>query len=119
MSKDTVFCGELSTNSGIVVKDEDSKLGSIQGSIGLILLLLWLGLTGLATLLSFLVCVFSLFKESSPFALSVVVFSCALFWLGDWGIAVVSKNSIGTPSEQIQALYYTYWIVERIPLFTF
>lgn len=60
-----------------------------------------------------------MFKESTWFAISAVSLSCALFWLGDFGIAVVSKNSIGTPGTQIQALYYAYWVVERIPLFTF
>jgi hypothetical protein len=76
-------------------------------------------LTGLATLLSLLVSVFRLFKNSKRFAVSAVLFSCALFWMGDFAIATVSRNSIGTPSKQVAALYYAFWVVERLPLFTF
>lgn len=103
----------------IVDADEDGKVGNIFKSIAFIVLLAWLGLTGLATLINFIVSAFSLFRISAPFAVSAVLFSCALFWLGDFAIATVSKNTIGTPSKQITALYYSIWIVERIPLFTF
>ncbi|CAO2656528.1 Nn.00g053310.m01.CDS01 [Neocucurbitaria sp. VM-36] len=100
-------------------KDEDGKTGTIFKSIVLIVLLAWIGLTGLATLLTFLASVFTWFKDPLLFAVSAIFLSCALFWLGDFGIALVSKNSIGTPSNQIKALYYTFWVVERLPLFTF
>jgi hypothetical protein len=62
---------------------------------------------------------FTLFKESLLFFVSAILLSCALFWFGDFGLAVVSKNIIGTPSNQVEVLYYTYWVVERIPMFTF
>ncbi|KAF2026570.1 hypothetical protein EK21DRAFT_92314 [Setomelanomma holmii] len=101
------------------LKEEDGKVGNIFKSIVFIVLLAWIGLTGLATLLNLVVSAFSLFKISMPFAISAVLFSCALFWFGDFAIATVSKNSIGTPSKRVAALYYTFWIVERIPLFTF
>ena len=103
----------------IVVTEEDGRVGNIFKSIAFIVLLAWIALTGLATLLSFIASAFSLFKMSVPFAVSAVLFSCALFWLGDFGIATVSRNTIGTPSKQVATLYYTFWIVERIPLFTF
>jgi hypothetical protein len=102
-----------------LVAEEDSKIGNIFGPITFIVLLAWIGLTGLATLLSLIASVFELFKRSLPFVVSAVLFSCALFWLGDYGIAIVSKNSIGTPSKQVSALYYNFWIVERMLLFTF
>jgi hypothetical protein len=101
------------------VREEDGRVGSIFKSIAFIVLLAWIGLTGLATLLNLIASAFSLFKKSMLFAVSAVLFSCALFWLGDFCIATVSKNSIGTPSKQVAALYYTFWIVERMPLFTF
>ena len=106
-------------NPWFVVGNEDGRIGNIFKSIGFLALLAWIGLTGLATLLNFVISVFSLFKESRLFALSAVLFSCALFWLGDFAIATVSKNSIGTPSKQVAGLYYAFWVVERIPLFTF
>ncbi|OAL45876.1 hypothetical protein IQ07DRAFT_603805 [Pyrenochaeta sp. DS3sAY3a] len=99
--------------------EKDGRIGNIYKSIGFILLLAFIGLSGLATLFCFLGSVCTMFKESTWFAVSAVSLSCALFWLGDFGIAVVSKNSIGTPGTHIQALYYTYWVVERIPLLTF
>lgn len=88
-------------------------------SIAFIVLLAWIAATGLATSISLVASVSSLFKKSVPFAVSAVLFTCALFWLGDFGIATVSKNTIGTPSKQVAGLYYSFWVIERIPLFTF
>jgi hypothetical protein len=85
----------------------------------LIVLIAWVGLTGLATLISFFAYIFSLFKEPFAFFTTAALLSCALFWFGDFGLAVVSKSFIGMPSDRIRVLYYTYWVVERIPLFTF
>jgi hypothetical protein len=103
----------------IVVTDEDGRVGNIFKSIAFIVLLAWIAFTGLATLLSLVVSACLLFKNVMLFAVSAVLFSCALFWLGDFGIATVSKNSIGIPSKQVAVLYYTFWIIERLPLFTF
>tara|TARA_R110002003_G_scaffold296_2_gene18594 strand:+ start:3325 stop:3669 length:345 start_codon:yes stop_codon:yes gene_type:complete len=112
-------CWVSTTDLCFVVTEEDGRVGNIFKSLAFIVLLAWIALTGLAALLSLVAAAFSLFKKSMPFAVSAVLFSCALFWLGDFGIATVSKNSIGTPSKQVAALYYTFWIVERMPLFTF
>jgi hypothetical protein len=79
----------------------------------------WIGLTGFATLLSGTLYLFSLFQEPLLFFVSAVLLSCGLFWFGDFGLAVVSKSVIGRPSNQVRVLYYTYWVVERIPMFTF
>jgi hypothetical protein len=70
-------------------------------------------------LINIFVCIFSKFKKTSPFAISAVLLSCGLFWFGDFGMAIVSRSTIGTPSDQVRVLYWTYWVVERIPLFTF
>jgi hypothetical protein len=99
--------------------EEDGRVGTIFKSVEFILLLGCIGLTRLATLPNIVVSAFSFFKPSILFAVSVVLFSCALFWLGEFGIATVSTNSFGAPSKQVAALYYTLRIIERIPLFAF
>jgi Ca2+/Na+ antiporter len=109
------------TDSWITVEDEDGRVGSLIGSAIFIVLLVYIGLTGLATLINMLVCIFRLFKQPAPFgfAVAAILFSCGLYWFGDFGMAIVTRNTIGTPSDRIKVLYYTYWVVERIPLFTF
>jgi hypothetical protein len=82
-------------------------------------LIAWIGLTGLATLVTFIIYVFSLFQDPFLFFLAAALLSCGLYLFGDFGLAIVSKSMIGTPSDRIRVLYYTYWLVERIPLFTF
>ncbi|KAH7080531.1 hypothetical protein BKA63DRAFT_488282 [Paraphoma chrysanthemicola] len=100
-------------------RDEDGRTGTILKSITFLVLLALLGLSGFATLVTFLGAVFTLFRESRYFAMSAVVLTCALFWLGDFAIALVNKNTIGTPSQRIAPMYYAFWVVERMPLFTF
>lgn len=109
------------TDSWITVEDEDGRVGSLIGSAIFIVLLVYIGLTGLATLINMLVCIFCLFKQPAPFgfAVAAILLSCGLYWFGDFGMAIVTRNTIGTPSDRIKVLYYTYWVVERIPLFTF
>ena len=65
------------------------------------------------------ICISSKFRNCATFGVAVVLLSCGLFWFGDFGMAIVSKSTLGTPSKQVAALYYTYWVVERLPLFTF
>ena len=113
------FCFKSHADLMQIDRDEDGKTGSILKSIALIVLLVWLGLTGLAAAFSLIVAVMRIFKGSAHFAVSAILFSCALFWFGDFGIATVSKNTMGMPSKQITALYYSFWIVERLPLLTF
>jgi hypothetical protein len=98
--------------------EEYGRVGKIFKSVDFIVLLGCIGLTRLGTLPNLVVSAFSFFKQSMLFAVSVVLFSCALFWLGEFGIATVSINSFGTPSKQVAGLYYTLRIVEIIPLFT-
>lgn len=109
------------TDSWITVEDEDGKVGHLLGTAIFLVLLVYIGLTGLATLINVLICIFRLFKQPGPFgfAVSAILLSCGLYWWGDFGMAIVSNNSLGTPSDRIRVLYYTYWVVERIPLFTF
>jgi hypothetical protein len=107
------------TNAQFTVEDSDGRVGSLFGSAIFIVLIVWIGLTGFATLINIFVCIFSKFKKASPFAISAVLLSCGLFWFGDFGMAIVSRSTIGTPSDQVRVLYWTYWVVERIPLFTF
>jgi hypothetical protein len=107
------------TNVQFTVEDSDGRVGSLFGSAIFIVLIVWIGLTGFATLINIFVCIFSKFKKTSPFAISAVLLSCGLFWFGDFCMAIVSRSTIGTPSDQVRVLYWTYWVVERIPLFTF
>lgn len=111
----------LGSNIDLVIIDseEDGDVGSILKSIAFIVLLAWLALTGLAAALSLILTGLDSFKDAAYFAASAIFFSCALFWFGDFCIATISKNTIGTPSKQVTALYYGFWIVERLPLFTF
>ncbi|KAH6643215.1 hypothetical protein C7974DRAFT_387049 [Boeremia exigua] len=99
--------------------EESGNIGNVLKSIAFLVLLAWLGLTGLVTAFNFIWTAVSLFKNSIIFAVPAILFSCALFWFGDFGIATVSKNTIGTPSKQVTALYYSFWLVEKLPLFTF
>ena len=112
-------CPSSNIDLVIIDREEDGDVGNIFKSIAFIVLLAWLCLTGLATALYLILTGLSLFKDSMYFAISAILFSCALFWFGDFGIATVSKNTIGMPSKQVTALYYSFWIVERLPLFTF
>jgi hypothetical protein len=56
-SEDQFLCCALRTNSDIIVTHEDGRTRSIFKSIVLILLFAWIGITGLATLISFFACV--------------------------------------------------------------
>jgi hypothetical protein len=48
-----------------------------------------------------------------------LVNSCANYLAGDYGVAVLTGNTVGIPSEEAKKLYYVYWVFERIPIFTF
>ena len=70
-------------------------------------------------MLGILICIMYKFKNCATFGVAAVLLSCGLFWIGDFGMAIVSRSTLGTPSKQVAALYYTYWVVERLPLLTF
>ena len=56
-------------------------------------------------------------------AVAGLVNSCTNFLVGDYGVAVLTGNTVGIPSEEVsevvKKLYYVYWVFERIPIFTF
>jgi hypothetical protein len=63
-------------------------------------------------------------KSGSRGALHVLVVSglvtsCAYLLVGDYGVAVITGNTLGYPSEEAKTLYWIYWVFERLPLLTF
>ncbi|KAN0069190.1 hypothetical protein V8E54_012819 [Elaphomyces granulatus] len=39
----------------------------------------------------------------------------ALLWM-DWGLGIVTGNLVGVPSQEVQALYWTYFVAKRLPM---
>jgi len=53
-------------------------------------------------------------------AVAGLMCSCAYFLCGDYAVAVLTGNTIGSPREKkVASLYWTFWVFERVPLFTF
>lgn len=88
------------------------------GSIGIFLVLCWLwvwtddydGISGYKSL--FVSCLYSV-----PAAVAIFAFFAALY--SDWILGAVAHNIVGTPISDVSAVYWTYWIAKRFPLFVF
>jgi hypothetical protein len=49
---------------------------------------------------------------------SGLICSLGYFLAGDYGVAVITGSTIGLPTEKYQALYWVFFIFERVPLLT-
>ncbi|KAJ2897708.1 hypothetical protein MKZ38_004485 [Zalerion maritima] len=61
-------------------------------------------------------------KEAGSLHVVVVsglICSCGYFLAGDWGVAVMTGNTIGSPdNSSVASLFWTYWIFGRFALLT-
>jgi hypothetical protein len=102
-----------------LVTSDDGKFNNIMELAAVIALIAFIGIMALGTLVSLLFSIATGFKQSSYLALFATLLSCGLYWFGDALAAIVSRNSIGQPSNTVSALYWAFWVFERFPLFTF
>src|SRR5437868_5631687 len=101
---------------------ESKRLQGRWDALAIILIILACG-SGAIAFIAFIAWVKAGFRAEGKtlhvLAVAGLLCSCAYFLCGDYAVAVLTGNTIGTPRKKVAALYWAFWIFERVPLFTF